>query len=207
MYTSLIQRTDRFRFLSARKLGAWFCLVVGGCIVVAAVLGAGSVSAADLSRHERLFLRHAAEGGNAELEASKLVATKTADPAVKKFAQAVAADQQSIVAELRQLALAKDVKLPDEPSKMQQASIAKLAKLDGARFDKEYSREIGVLAHKDSVALFQQAQKKAKDADVKAFASKTLPLLEQELKMGQLLKMAVDKNKVQSSPMLHDVVD
>ena len=68
-----------------------------------------------------------------------------------------------------------------------------MAKLDGVRFDKEYSREIGVLAHKDIVALFQQAQKSAKDADVKAFASKTLPLLEQQLKMGQQLMMAVEK--------------
>lgn len=166
--------------------------------MAALVLAAGSVSAADLSRHEKLFLRHAAEGGNAELEATKLVATKTANPAVTKFAQAMAADQQGIVAELRSLALAKQVKLPDQPSKMQQASITKLAKLDGVRFDKEYSREIGVLAHKDIVALFQQAKKSARDADVKAFASKTLPLLEQQLKMGQQLMMAVEKNKVQS---------
>jgi putative membrane protein len=198
MYSSLTQRTDRFRFFSARNLCTWFRLVVRGGILAALVLAAGSVSAADLSRHEKLFLRHAAEGGNAELEATKLVATKAANPAVIKFAQATAADQQGIVAELRRLALAKGVKLPDQPSKMQQASIIKLAKLDGVRFDKEYSREIGVLAHKDIVALFQQAQKSAKDADVKAFASKTLPLLEQQLKMGQQLMMAVEKNKVQS---------
>jgi putative membrane protein len=198
MYSSLTQRTDRFRFFSARNLCAWFRHVVRGGILAALVLAAGSVSAADLSRHEKLFLRHAAEGGNAELEATKLVATKTANPAVIKFSQAMAADQQSIVAELRRLALTKQVKLPDGPSKMQQASILKLAKLDGVRFDKEYSREIGVLAHKDIVALFQQAQKSAKDPDVKAFASKTLPLLEQQLKMGQQLMMAVEKNKVQS---------
>jgi len=197
MYPSLTQCTDRFSFFSARKLCAWFRCVTQGCILAAVVLSSGSVSATDLSRHERLFLRHAAEAGNAEREASSLVASKSADPDVKKFAQAVATDQESIMAVLRRLALAKNVKLPDEPSKMQQASIIKLAKLDGVGFDKEYSREIGVLAHRDIVALFQQAQKKAKDADVKAFASKILPLLEQQLKMGQQLKTAVDKNKVQ----------
>ena len=185
------------RLFSARNMFAWLRLLARGYILAAAVLAAGSVSAAELSRHEKLFLRHVAEGGHAELEASKLVAAKAANPAVKEFAQAVASDQQNIAAELTRLASAKQVKLPDAPSKMQQASITRLAKLEGVRFDKEYSREIGVLAHKDIVALFRQAQKSARDADVKAFASKTLPLLEQQLKMGQQLKMTIDKNKAQ----------
>lgn len=175
-----------------------FALQSRGGFFVLAMACAGGVSAADLSRHEGLFLRHVAEGGYTEVEASKLAQTRLSSPEVKKFAAALIADQDVITTELGRLALAKGVILPLNPNKMQRATILKLSKLSGIRFDKEFSREIGVLAHKDRIALFEQAQKRAKDADVKEFAIKTLPMLEQQLTQGQLLKLIVDKRKVRN---------
>lgn len=172
-----------------------FLLLMRLCFFVALAAGFGGARAADLSRHETLFLQHVAEDGLAELEASKLAADRSSSPEVQKFAQAMAADQQTILVELRLLALAKGVSLPEVSSKMQQASIFRLSKLVGARFDREYSREIAILAHKDMVASFDQAQKRAKDADVKAFAMKFLPMLTQNLETGQRLKVLVDKKR------------
>ena len=175
-----------------------FAILSRAGFVVLAISCTGGVGAADLSRHEGLFLRHVAEGGYAEVEASKLAETRFSSPEVKKFAAALIVDQGVITGELGRLALAKGVTLPLASNKMQQATILKLSKLSGVRFDKEFSREIGVLMHKDRVALFEQAQKRAKDVDVKEFASKTLPMLEQQLAQGQQLKLMVDKSKVKN---------
>ncbi|MGS0741980.1 DUF4142 domain-containing protein [Glaciimonas sp. GG7] len=174
-----------------------FFFLIYGCVCAVALLCAGSVSAADLSRHEKLFLMHVAEGGYAELEASSLVISRAANPEIQTFAKAMTSDQQIIAVELARLASAKGVILPETTGKIQQVSIVRLSKLTGVRFDKEYSREIGVLANMDQIALFQQAQKRAKDPDVKAFASKFLPMLRQHLEMGQQLKLVVDKRKMQ----------
>lgn len=154
--------------------------------------------AANLSRHEELFLRHVAEGGYAEFEASRLATTRSSSLEIQKFSTDLLSDQRVIALELAQLALAKAVTLPEVPSKMQQATILRLSKFSGDHFDKEYSREIGVLALRDMVALFQQAQKRAKDADVKEFAIKTLPMLEQRLTQGQILKLKIDKRNVKN---------
>ena len=45
-----------------------------------------------------------------------------------------------------------------------------------------------VADHKATIALFEQEAKSGKDAELKAFASKTLPDLQGHLKMAQALK-------------------
>jgi putative membrane protein len=62
---------------------------------------------------------------------------------------------------------------------------------------------MGVTAHEDTVKLFQKASADAKDPEVKAFATKTLPKLQHHLQMAQDLKKAVggdDKGKSASAP-------
>ena len=58
---------------------------------------------------------------------------------------------------------------------------AKLSKLDGAKFDKEYMSKAGVADHKMVHAKLKKDEAAAKDADVKALAAKMLPTVEQHL--------------------------
>ncbi len=58
----------------------------------------------------------------------------------------------------------------------------KLSKLSGADFDKEYVAAM-VADHEKDVAAFENVSKTAADADVKAFATKTLPTLKMHLEM------------------------
>ena len=62
-------------------------------------------------------------------------------------------------------------------------------------FDKRYASMIGVSAHEDAVKLFQKSSKEAQDPDVKTFAAKTLPGLQEHLQMGRDLKKTVDAAK------------
>jgi putative membrane protein len=151
-----------------------------------------------LDRSDASFLRQAAENGHAEVEGSKLAVQKAADPKVKAFAQQMIDDHTKAGTELKALADAKGVKVSDEPSLAQKASLKVLASHEGAKFDKAYAESLGVKAHQDTVKLFKKAANDAKDADIKAFAAKTLPTLEHHLKMAQDLKVATDSQSAKA---------
>lgn len=160
---------------------------------------AGSAGAADLARADKNFLEKAAEANHTEINASKIALEKSTMPAVKEFANAMIADHGKTGDEARALATAKGVKLPDDPSTMQKAKITMLSKLNGANFDKQYAKIVGVNAHEDTIKLFRKASTDAKDPDVKAFAAKTLPALEHHLEMAKALKATTDSAKGNSA--------
>lgn len=146
---------------------------------------------AKLARADTAFMKQAAENNHAEIASSQLATQKATDPAVKAFAQQMVADHGKTGQELAALASAKGVELPDGPSMMQKAKLKLLEGADGADFDRRYSETMGLAAHRDTVKLFQKASADARDAEVKAFATKTLPALQHHLEMAQ--KLPVDK--------------
>lgn len=152
-----------------------------------------SPSGASLAHADVAFLKQAAQNGHAEVEGSRLAVEKATNTQVKGFAQQMVDDHTKAAAELSALAASKGVKLPDGPSMMQKAKLKLLSSSKGDKFDLRYAEDIGVKAHEDTVALFQKAATKAKDPDVKAFASKTLPTLQQHLQMAREMKTAAAK--------------
>jgi putative membrane protein len=168
--------------------------------VVLKVLGAAALGIAGLAffgtqaraeglaSKDKRFMTDAAEAGSTEINASKIALEKSANPAIKDFAEMMIGDHTTASDELKKLAASKNVTLPDGPGAMQKAKIAVLSKLSGAHFDREYASVIGVSAHTDAVALFQKASTDAQDADVKQFASKILPTLQHHLEMAKKLQ-------------------
>lgn len=140
-----------------------------------------------LARSDVGFIKDAAKSGMAEVESSKLAVQKASDPAIKSFAQKMVDDHTKANEELKALAQSKGVELPDDPSMMQKGKMKALSTADGADFDRRYAESMGVKAHEDTVKLFQKAANDAKDPDVKAFAAKTLPTLQEHLKMARAL--------------------
>ncbi|SAI40962.1 Predicted outer membrane protein [Bordetella ansorpii] len=143
-----------------------------------------------LDSADRDFLENAAQAGHLEVEGSKLAATKAKSADVKAFAEKMIADHGKVGQELDALAKSKGYTPPTEPSMMQRAKLKTLDVRDES-FDKAYADSIGVSAHEDAVELFTKASKEAKDADVKAFAAKTLPALQEHLNMGRELQKKV----------------
>ena len=92
--------------------------------------------------------------------------------------------------ELSQLATSKGLKLPTSPSLTEQAKLKTLEHWSHSGFDHHYADGVGVSAHKDAVKAFTKASSSAKDADVKALSSKTLPTLQHHLEMAQQLSDA-----------------
>ena len=145
----------------------------------------GKVSAAD-----KKAITDMAIANMAEVETGKLALSKSQNAEVKAFAQQMIDDHGKALADLQPLAQSKGVTLPTELDAKHKAMAAKLEKLTGDAFDKEYMKMAGLKDHKDTHAKLQKISKSAKDADVKAAAEKTLPVVEQHLKAAQQMSSA-----------------
>lgn len=160
------------------------------------LLLAGSGWAKDNVAHvDAAFMKKAAENGLAEVEASRSAASKATNTQVKSFAQQMVDDHTKTNDELKALATSKGVKLPTEPTLAQRAKLKILQGSDGANFDKRYAESFGVKAHEETVSLFQKEAQKAKDADVKTWADKSLPALQHHLEMAKDLDKSVSGSK------------
>lgn len=133
------------------------------------------------------FAREAAQGGLAEVQMGRLAAERATSPAVKQFGQQMVEDHSKAGNELTQLAARKNLQLPTDVSAEQKATMEKLAKLSGADFDKAYVDAM-VEDHEHDVADFQQQANGGQDADLKAFAAKTLPVIQHHLQMIKNIK-------------------
>jgi putative membrane protein len=172
-------------------------------IALSALIAAGTATAFAADPKEPSadanFMKNAAEAGNAEVESSKLAVDKSSSADVKAFAQQMVDDHTKAGDELKALAQQKGVKVSDKPSIAQTAKIELLKPTSGASFDRHYASTFGVTAHQDTVALFRKEAQNGKDADVKAWATKTLPTLEHHLTMGQDLKSKTAAEKSASA--------
>jgi len=139
----------------------------------AAGMQSGKMAAADTK-----FVHEAAAGGMAEVELGKLAADKATSPEVKAFGQRMVDDHSKANDELKAFASQKGVTLPSAPDPAAKATQDRLSKLSGAAFDKAYMQDM-VKDHDKDVAAFKHASTSAADADLKAWAAKTLPTLQE----------------------------
>jgi putative membrane protein len=154
----------------------------------------GAAKGSSLSREDAGFLSQAAQNGHAEIESSKLAMEKATDPKVKEFAKRMIDDHTKANEELKALASSKGVEVPDDPSLLQKGkSKLMLSTADGADFDRRYAESMGVTAHEDTIELFEKAAKSAQDPEIKAFAQKTLPKLQEHLQMAQEMVKGLPK--------------
>ncbi len=156
-----------------------------------ALAGMGAAHA-ELSGSDKKFLERAAESGMLEIETSKLAAQRATMPEVKQFAEMMVADHTKVDGELKALAASKQFTLPAEQPRKVRSKVEDLSKEQGMDFDKEYADDIADDAHEDAVELFEDASKKADDADVKAWAAKTLPALQAHWEKGKALQKQVE---------------
>ena len=142
-----------------------------------------------MSNSDKAFFEHAASAGMYEIQAGKLAQSNASDPKIKDFASQMVTDHTKVADDLKSLAQSKNVVLPTALSKKDQKMLDALNGKSGTAFDKLYAKQM-VASHKEAVSLFDNAAKHSKDTDVKAFASKNLPTLQQHGGMAKDLKKA-----------------
>jgi putative membrane protein len=142
------------------------------------------------STGDSAWVMKVAKGGMAEVELGKLATEKAASDEVKKFGQRMVDDHSKANDDLKTLAQNKKITLPADMDPKEKALRDRLSKLSGAAFDRAYMQAM-LADHRQDVAEFRKEANSGKDPDVKAFAAKTLPTLEEHLKMAQQTTTAV----------------
>jgi putative membrane protein len=145
---------------------------------------AGATAKSTSNTADQPFAKEAAIGGMAEVELGNLAKQNAANADVKQFGERMVTDHSKANEELKQWASQKNVTLPSELDAKHKALHDRLSKLNGEAFDKAYMHEM-VTDHQKDVAAFRKESTSGKDADLKAWAGKTLPTLEDHLKMAQ----------------------
>lgn len=138
-----------------------------------------------LSPVDKQFITEAAQGGMAEVQLAELALKRASSSEVKKYAQQMISDHTKANKELMAIASKKGVTPPKTIGPQFEAVRAKLSKLSGTSFDQAYINEAGVKAHTQQEALFRQQSQQGQDPQLKAFATKTLPIVQGHLQMAE----------------------
>jgi len=127
-----------------------------------------------LSQKDVSFIQKAASGGQQEVENGKMAEKQGKSADVKSIGARMVADHTRANQELTALANQKGVKVDTRGVKAQN--------IGAADFDRQYLKLLE-MDHKNDIAEFQQEAKSGDDRDLKAWASKTLPMLKEHLAM------------------------
>ena len=145
-----------------------------------------AVGTAALSRQDQKFLMDVAMDGLLEVELGRWAAQQGESAAVKQFGRRMVDDHTKANAELMTLASSKGVTLPTALDRSHQAHVTRLSRMSGAAFDRAYAK-LMASDHAKAVAAFERQSTRSGDADVQAFATKTLPTLQEHLQMARAL--------------------
>src|SRR5437773_10429923 len=127
-----------------------------------------------LSQKDVSFIQKAGGGGQQEVENGKLAEKQGKSADVKRIGARMVADHTKANKELTELANRKGVKFDTRGVRAQN--------IGAADFDRTYLKLLEV-DHKKDIAEFQKEAKSGDDRDLKAWAAKTLPMLQEHLAM------------------------
>ena len=141
---------------------------------------------ANMSAQDHNFIMDAAMGGMMEVELGRVAAEKGMSDAVKQFGQRMVDDHSKANSELMSLASSKGITLPTELDAKHREQVTKFSAMSGAELDREYTKMM-VSDHRKDVSEFEKQSTRGTDSDLKAFATKTLPTLQEHLRMAEAL--------------------
>lgn len=139
-----------------------------------------AMAAAPVDKDDADFAVKAANGGMAEVTLGQLAQSNAASQRVKDFGAMMVKDHTDAGDKLKALAQQKNITLPATLGDKEQKMVNDLQKKTGKDFDKAYMNMM-LDDHKDDIKEFTKASTNCKDADLKGFATNTLPVLQKHL--------------------------
>lgn len=139
-----------------------------------------------LSTSDAAFMTTAARGGMAEVQLGQLAQRNGRSAAVKRFGQRMVTEHGQANQALMALAQQKQIAPPDGVGAHHQQTYDDLARMRGSAFDRAYA-EAMVQNHQQDLEAYRLEAQNGTDPDVKAFAARHVPILEEHLRMAQQL--------------------
>jgi len=130
------------------------------------------------------FAREAAMGGMMEVELGKIAVQKSSNDKVKQFGQRMTDDHSKAGDELKGIAAKDNITLPTELDARHRAMIDRYANMSGTAFDRAYMGDM-VRDHQTDIADFQKEANSGTNADLKSWATITLPTLREHLRIAR----------------------
>lgn len=162
--------------------------VLTGLAAFALVTGVGMAQSKKQSANrlgaDSTFVTKAAMGNMAEVQMGQLAVQHASNPQVKQFGQRMIDDHSKANDELKKIASQKGETMPTTIDAKDKATIDRLSKLNGMQFDRAYMDDM-VKDHRNDIAEFRRESQSGDDTDLKAFASQTLPTLQDHLKSAE----------------------
>ena len=174
-------QSPKFITNSASRLGMAL-MAMGFLLAVPCAKAETTVSMADAN-----FILAAAQGGMTEVKLGELAAQNAKRDDVKAFGQMMVKEHTAINDGLKALAAQKDVTLHDSLDAKHQAMVDKMSALTGSKFDDAYIKGM-IKDHKMDAKEFKAESAATKDADVKSFVDKSIPVVEAHLQHVTALK-------------------
>lgn len=139
--------------------------------------GSTATNSTPLTKDDSNFVHEAAIGGMMEVEAGNLAQQNAANQSVKDFGGMMVTDHSKANSELQGLASSHALTLPAALPADKQKHMDAMKKMTGKAFDKHYM-DMMVNDHKKTIDKFKMASEKCDDANLKSWASQTLPTLQ-----------------------------
>lgn len=148
------------------------------------------------SAMDRMFIGKAMQGSMAEVQLGQLTLEKSNNDQVKQFAQRMIDDHTKLNEQMKPVAQQVGVAVPNQVSKKDKQTMAKLQALSGQAYDQAYIKDM-VKDHKQDLSEFQTEAASGQDQTVKDAAAQGSKIIAQHLQMAQ--QMAKDQNVTMAS--------
>ena len=133
------------------------------------------------------FVAHAAEMNANETALAALAVKNATKDDVRRFAAELERDHKAASEELKQLAARRSWAFPQSMDALQAQALQGLRLATGPEFDQAFVGAM-VTSHEKALAAYRAAAASSSDADLRAFAAKQLPTLENHLNHARRLK-------------------
>lgn len=159
--------------------------------------GQESTNRSNMAVPGRLFVQKVAQNDLAEIKMGSLAKEKGGTPAIRDFGERLVGDHTKNLDQLKALAQEQHITLPTEPNQTQMIDYKNLSTLNTNEFDKKFARHI-VNDHVRAVTEFKAESKNGTNPQIKAFAKKSVPVLETNLRLARNMMNSVNTKTTKS---------
>jgi putative membrane protein len=149
----------------------------------------GQLQPGQQGQQPQQFVPKAVAAGLYEVQAAEMAVDRTQSVTVRQFAEQMLGEHKRMNQELVLLANQRQWIMPKEPDASQKQMLERLAKMEGAAFDREFAEQ-QLRAHQEAVALFQQQADTGTDQTLSGWANKKLDMLRTHLYEAERLARA-----------------
>ncbi len=155
--------------------------------VMSAMLSVAGLAIAHAdSNPDKEFAMKAAQAGMAEVAEARIALKNSQRPDIQVFARRMIADHTKANEQLKAIAKEQGIDLPTAPGDEDLVRMKQLGALAGKDFDNAYIQQ-EVKDHQAAVSLFTKESDSGQNAQLRSFATTTLPTLKEHDKMANAL--------------------